>query len=147
MRAVGRLIFGAMILAACSNPAPEPASASAAYERVQSIPLKPGYYVTTDTACGQASNATVSLFKGDGFSAWCETQSIDRVGPQTYRLVQSCSDPREPQPYEMETVYELKGDSAYVEKGEGWSREARFCPQSQMPDPFDTNDISEFLSR
>lgn len=136
----------AVVLAACSGPVAEDAAATAVQQQIDTIPLKPGYYVAVDTPCSQASNATVSLFKGDGFSAWCETRSIEKTGPTTYRLVQACTDPRDPEPFETDALYELKGDSAYVETGDGWQREARFCPQSQMSEPFNTNDISEFTN-
>lgn len=133
-----------LALAACSSPTSEQADASAVQEAVDSIPLKPGYYVAADTPCGQASNATVTLFKGDGFSALCETQSIERIDANSYRLKEACFDQRAGQDYETEAVYTLKGDAAYVMKSDGWEAEARFCPQAQMPEPFNTNDISEF---
>lgn len=138
------LLFAAACLAAA--PAPGALSAGQAVERVESIPLRRGYYVASDTPCAEASNATTSLFKGDGFYLTCETRSIERVDADTYRLSETCAD-REGGP-DIESVQTLRvtSDMGFTVLGaDGSSRSARFCRQQDMPEPFSRNDLSDLL--
>ncbi|GAA0651873.1 hypothetical protein [Brevundimonas lenta] len=118
-----------------------------AVEQVQSIPLRRGYYVASDTGCDEASRATVMLFKGDGFGLNCETVSIERLSPTRYRLNDRCSDDRGGEgTTDSSTVYEVSSDMAFTIRGDdGSAYSARFCRQQQMPEPFSTNDISDIV--
>lgn len=133
------------------NVADAPAAAQAAPAQAQAVtalPLKRGYYVTIDTPCGQASNATVMLLRRDGIGGsrdFCEFKTIEQTGANSYRITEACGDfqdsgPREP----SVTLYTLKGDTAFTSKSEaGWERSARYCAQSSMPADFRANDISD----
>lgn len=130
---------------AAAWPGPTPASAGAQVtSRVDAMPLRRGYYVSSDTRCADASRATVTLFKGNGFNLTCETVSIERLSRSTYRLRERCSDHEGGADMESTQVYELYGETAFSiigEDGSNWS--ARLCRQDQMPWPFSTNDISD----
>lgn len=137
------LLFAAACLAAA--PAPGAPSGGQAVERVESIPLRRGYYVASDTPCGEASNATTTLFKGDGFYLTCSTRSIERTGSDTYRLNETCSDRGEPERDTSQTIRVTSdmGFAVVADDGSTWS--ARFCRQQDMPEPFSTNDLSDLL--
>lgn len=136
-------LFAAACLAAA--PAPGALSVGQAVERVESIPLRRGYYVASDTPCGDASNATTTLFKGDGFYATCTTRSIERTAPDTYRLNETCSDRGEPERDSTQTIRVTSdmGFAVVADDGSTWS--ARFCRQQDMPEPFSKNDLSDLV--
>lgn len=132
---------GLFAMAGCTaQPAPEGPVQAAAAEAVvvASLPLKRGYYVSTDTACGAASRATLALVRGDGISE-CGFERIEALEGDRYRVLQSC-DPSA----DAETVeYRLDGDQRYRMVSEGWESEFRYCPQSSLPEEYRDNDISD----
>lgn len=115
------------------------------------LPLEPGYYVDSDTPCGEASNATVSLLRRTGIGGardFCEFTTIEQTGPNTYRVTQSC---QEFQPGGATSVavvtYVLSGTARFVSRSDkGWRHSARRCAQSAMPPEWRQNDIRD-LSR
>lgn len=119
--------------------------------RVTTLPLEPGYYVASDTPCGEASNATVSLLRRTGIGGardFCEFTTIEQTGPSIYRVTQSC---QESQPGGATSVavvtYVLSGNARFVSRSDqGWSHSARRCSQSTMPPEWRPNDIRD-LSR
>lgn len=54
----------------CERPGPLPSSAGDAPRAAPaaSLPLKRGFYVASDTPCGQASNGTLSLLQRNGMN-------------------------------------------------------------------------------
>lgn len=128
--------------------APEAAPAKTQAASVTALPLKRGYYVASDTPCGQASNATVMLLRREGIGGsrdFCEFKNIAQTGVNTYRVTEACGDLQDSAPPESSvTTYTLKGDTAFTSKSEhGWERSARYCAQSSMPADFRANDISD----
>lgn len=129
-------------MTAAVAPAPAPAAT------IRNLPLKRGFYVASDTACGQASNATLKLVHRDGINASrtvCEFRKIEKVGPNSYRATEACSDIQSSDPPDVRVVtYTLKADTAFTTKSEhGGERGARYCPQSSLPEPWRDNDISD----
>ena len=132
--------------AAPATPEAVPAKAKAA--TIAGLPLKRGYYVESDTPCGQASNATTSLLRREGIGGardFCEFKKIEPTGPNTYRVTEACGDLQDSAPPETSTsIYTLTGDTAFTAKSEhGWERSARYCAQSPMPPDWRANDISD----
>ncbi|PTD16870.1 hypothetical protein [Sphingomonas fennica] len=132
--------------AAPATPEAVPAKAQAA--TVAALPLKRGYYVESDTPCGQASNATTTLLRREGIGGardFCEFKKIEQTGPNTYRVTEACGDLQDSAPPETSTsIYTLTGDTAFTAKSEhGWERSARYCAQSSMPPDWRANDISD----
>ena len=128
--------------------APEAAPAKAQVAAVSALPLKRGYYVASDTPCGQASNATVMLLRREGIGGsrdFCEFKNIAQTGANTYRVTEACGDLHDSaSPESSVTTYTLNGDTAFISKSEhGWERSARYCAQSNMPADFRANDISD----
>ncbi|MGE8136306.1 hypothetical protein ACQKO5_22185 [Novosphingobium subterraneum] len=132
--------------AAPATPKAVPAKAQAA--TIAALPLKRGYYVESDTPCGQASNATTTLLRREGIGGardFCEFKKIEQTGPNTYRVTEACGDLQDSAPPETSTsIYTLTGDTAFTAKSEhGWERSARYCAQSTMPPDWRANDISD----
>ncbi|WP_188238003.1 hypothetical protein [Sphingopyxis sp. LK2115] len=129
-----------------ATPEAVPAKAQAA--TVAALPLKRGYYVESDTPCGQASNATTTLLRREGIGGardFCEFKKIEQTGPNTYRVTEACGDLQDNAPPETSTsIYTITGDTAFTAKSEhGWERSARYCAQSTMPPDWRANDISD----
>jgi hypothetical protein len=73
---------------AAATATPEAVPAKAQVATVAGLPLKHGYYVDSDTPCGQASNATTTLLRREGIGGardFCEFKKIEQTGPNTYR--------------------------------------------------------------
>jgi len=133
---------------AAATATPEAVPAKAQVATVAGLPLKHGYYVDSDTPCGQASNATTTLLRREGIGGardFCEFKKIEQTGPNTYRVTEACGDLQGSAPSETSTsIYTLKGDTAFTAKSEhGWDRSARYCVQSSMPPDWRANDISD----
>lgn len=138
---------------AAANQAAAPAATEAAPTKTQTatiaaLPLKRGYYVESDTSCGQASNATTTLLRRDGIGGardFCEFKRIEQTGPNIYRVTEACGDLQDNAPRENSTsIYTLTGNTAFTAKSEhGWERSARYCAQSSMPPDWRKNDISD----
>lgn len=124
------------VAAATAAPASAPEKATAT---VKALPLRRGFYVSADTPCNQASNATLRLVTREGVN-WardiCTFKKIEKTGATSYRVTDSCSD--EP------TTYEVPNETSFTVKYEGGSESsARYCAQSTLPDPWRDNDISD----
>ena len=133
---------------AAAPAAPEAVPAKAQAATVAALPLKRGYYVESDTPCGQASNATTTLLRREGIGGardFCEFKKIEQTGPNIYRVTEACGDLQDNAPPETSTsIYALTGDTAFTAKSEhGWERSARYCAQSTMPPDWRANDISD----
>jgi hypothetical protein len=133
---------------AAAPSAPEAVPAKAQAATIAALPLKRGYYVESDTPCGQASNATTTLLRREGIGGardFCEFKKIEQTGPNTYRVTEACGDLQDSAPPETSTsIYSLTGDTAFTSKSEhGWERSARYCAQSTMPPDWRANDISD----
>ena len=146
------------MLAACGAQADAPAGATPAPSAettgahgdtavVDGLPLRRGYYVRVEDACGEASRATLALVRRDGMSG-CSFDRIERIGEGRYRATETCQEVQGPQPstYEVEQEYEVLAEDRYRVNFEGGgSSEFRFCPQDSLPEPWRDNDISDVL--
>ena len=133
---------------AAAPAAPEAVPTKSQAATIAALPLKRGYYVESDTPCGQASNATTSLLRRAGIGGardFCEFKKIEQTGPNTYRVTEACGDLQDSASPETSTsIYTLTGDTAFTAKSEhGWERSARYCAQSSMPPDWRANDISD----
>jgi hypothetical protein len=104
------------------------------------LPLKHGYYVDVKVACNQASNATLTLFTGKSFGAGCSAKAkpVDR---QTFKISEVC---RTRDEFAKSVgIYRVLNDKEYVLNNEYGEFHSRFCEQSQLPEPWSQNDLSE----
>lgn len=104
------------------------------------VPLKRGYYVTTNVACSRASNATLTLFTGKSFGFNCSAK-VQQIHRQTFKISQAChvKDER----IESVGTYLVLNDREYVLKNEHGEFRNHFCEQTQLPGPWSTNDLSD----
>jgi hypothetical protein len=114
-----------------------------------SLPLQRGYYVASDTPCGQASNATLQLLRSGGIGAartLCEFKAVEQTGPTSYRVRESCSE-LDSTTAAMETIsYEIANDHSFTtRRADGADYNARYCAQSSLPSPWRDNDIRELI--
>jgi hypothetical protein len=146
-------VLAAEAVTAAANKAAAPAATETAPTKMQpatiaALPLKRGYYVESDTPCGQASNATTTLLRRNGIGGardFCAFKKIEQTGPNSYRVTEACGDLQDNAPPETSTsIYTLTGDAAFTAKSEhGWERSARYCAQSSMPPDWRDNDIGD----
>jgi len=107
------------------------------------LPLRRGFYVKADTPCGNASNATLDLFLGKAFRFNCAVKSLQKE-TNGYRIVQSCTERGRQELYE--STYRLLSNTEYIvtpqsNGGGGLSNHYRYCPQSELPEPWRSNSI------
>lgn len=105
-------------------------------------PLRRGYYVRADVPCERASNATLTLFTGKAFGALCKADEV-QASAHTVRISQTCRD----RGYVVRSSqrYRIVSDHEYVVGLDGEDIPHRLCPQSELPPPWSTNDLSGML--
>ena len=141
------------LMAACgiqgASTAAEPAS-SVAETVMETLPLQPGFFVSTEVACGSASNATLILHYGRGSEGWrenCDFNRIVRTDEGRDNVTQVCRDIQSGHAETSTVDFDIKSPTAYsaVNTTYEWSHSARHCPQSQLPEPWRSNDISDLV--
>lgn len=126
---------------------PADASHTAEARVVDALPLRRGYYVSTDTPCREASNATLHLLHEDGegyggFTTppyYCAFGRIERTGPSSYRVEETCGDAHgdDGEPVATVSTYEIVSETRYrATREDGWQSSARRCPRRQLPSPW-----------
>lgn len=119
---------------------------------VAALPLKRGFYVASDTPCGQASNATTLLVSREGINGSrdrCTFKKIENTGTTTFRVTSECSDGgaawgREDTVETYTQTYEIPTETSFkVTYEDGSEKSARYCAQSSMSPDFRDNDISD----
>ena len=138
---------------AAEPPATETAPAKAEpAATVSALPLKRGYYVASDTSCGQASNATTLLVSREGINGSrdrCTFKKIEKAGATTFRVTSECSDGgaawgREDTIETFTQTYDIPNETSFkVTYEDGSERSSRYCAQSSMSPDFRDNDISD----
>lgn len=153
----GRCLAAALLattLAGCGHgaDAPPPALESAepaAAGASTTLPLPLGFYVSSDTPCGEASNATLALLHREGLNGArdvCRFAALEQTGPGTYRATESCTTIGSGEEWSIVVDYEILGPMAFRRTSEeGWVSEFRLCEQASLPEPWRDNDISEFI--
>ena len=116
---------------------------------LEDLPLERGYFVLQGSPCASANNFSVTLHTGYGINAsksHCSFTRIEKTGEHTYRVSQECSVIRGGS-FSDDAEFTIDESTAYVSRdlsdGSEWA--ARHCAQSEMSEPFRTNDLSRFL--
>ncbi len=114
--------------------------------KADSVPIKRGYYVEKDTPCQSASNATISLYDGKSFGnahVECRKPSIRKLTDGSYQIVEQCRDvqgrggPWGP----FTTNYVVISQTEFTLTTKYGKASYRYCAQSDLPDPWNTNDL------
>jgi hypothetical protein len=144
------LVAGAVVACGPFGPADDAGNSGASGNTVAELPLKRGFYVMSDTTCGNASNATLLLIRSEGMNGArdvCEFRSIEQTGPTSYRAAVACEvipgGAIEPSTY----IYEIPDTAqfSFGTEGSDFRSHFRYCEQSSLPDPWRDNDISDLL--
>ena len=111
--------------------------------------MERGYFVLQGTPCASANNFSVTLHTGYGVNvaqAHCSFTRIEKISEDTYRVSEDCSVILGGS-FSREREFTIEESTAYVSRdpqdGTEWA--ARHCPQSEMSEPFRTNDLSRYL--
>lgn len=114
-------------------------------ETVQELPLDRGFYVRTDETCRTASTAGLAMLTREGLrwmDSACTFGQIEKTGPTTYRVVQTCDGPGQ-----ATATWEITNRTSFSFKDtNGWEHTARFCAQKSLPEPWRSNDISGLIN-
>lgn len=117
-----------------------------------SLPLKRGFYVASDTPCGQASNATLQLLRRNAMGAarvMCEFRKIEQIGATRYRVTEHCKDITSDRDDGAGTdivTYDIPSETSFIaRRANGADYSARFCEQKSLPQPWRSNDIRDLI--
>jgi hypothetical protein len=119
---------------------------------IADLPLKRGFYVARDTACGQSSNATTLLVARDGINGSrdrCTFKKVEKMGATTFRVTSECSDGgaawgREDTIERYTQTYGISNETSFkVTYEDGSEKSFRYCAQASMSPDFRENDISD----
>lgn len=111
--------------------------------------LQRGFYVRADASCAQASNATLALVHKTGINgsrSACDFTALTPTGPNTFRYTERCEEMGGPEPIENSGTIEVLSVTSFRQTGEDWQQIMTYCPQSSLPEPWATNDISDILN-
>lgn len=127
-------------------PAPFPRAVEA-----DALPLARGFYVSDDTACGAASNATLGLLRRTGWNGSqyvCNFTRIEQNGDASFRVSEACTDIRAGDEWTSTREWTISETDAVRFKAEDGSEVGyRHCPQTSLPDDWRDNDISDIIAQ
>lgn len=133
------LTLGLALLAGC-RAGPSATTAAA-------LPLQRGYYVASDVACADASNATLALLHRHGLNASreaCTFAGIEPLGPDRYRIIEQCSQIGIGEESRWTVHWQLLSHESFLRTLDtGWTSQMRYCPQQALPEPWRDTDITD----
>lgn len=116
---------------------------------IKALPLKRGFYVASDTLCGEASNATLQLLRAGGIGVARETcafKRIEQTAPSLYRVTEECRSIGGGRPQTQVSLFDIRDDGRFsVSRSGAKPYHARYCAQSSLPSPWRDNDIRDLI--
>jgi hypothetical protein len=115
-----------------------------------SLPMERGYYVRSNTACQQASNATITLYDGISFGhAHLECRKkpvIQKLADGSHQITEHCRETQGPGgPWTAFTArYAVLSRTEFIGITSYEKASYRYCKQSDLPEPWRTNDLSSY---
>ncbi|MBV6424896.1 MAG: hypothetical protein NAOJABEB_02710 [Steroidobacteraceae bacterium] len=159
-RARVAVLCGLLTVAACSGPAEPslvPGSEAAATtqpeddERAADLPLRRGFYVSNDTACGEASNATLALLHAAGLNSAredCHFDTVVPLGGARYRTTEHCAVIGTGDMIGYATDWEVLSDRDFRRTlASGAVIRMRRCEQSSLPEAWRMIDLDAAINR
>jgi len=131
--------------AAAANTGTEDATAQAR-AAAGDLPLERGVYVSLNTACDAASDATVSVLGPSAISRdgrTCEFVGVNRgVSATTYTVIVHCVSTAPADSRDDVETWELTSPRSFSRRGaSGWHEPARLCPRSELPPRWRSTDL------
>jgi hypothetical protein len=115
------------------------------------VPLRRGFYVSSDTACGQASNATLLLLHAEGLNgsrADCRFEAMESLGTDRYRIVEECTEIGTNARFRTTAIWEILTPESFRRTEEsGWQSEMRYCEQEALPELWREIDLGAAIRR
>lgn len=146
---------GASAIASVDPPrgaeAPEGQAPRVGQNGAAHLPLQRGFYVHTDVACGEASAASLLLFRGAAISGsrdLCSFQQVLQIASDTWQVHESCevSEGGRAWVVDSQSTWRITSPTSFERTNEeGWEVRARLCEQSSLPEPWSDNDIADLL--
>ncbi len=110
------------------------------------LPLDRGYYVSADTPCAEASNATIQLVGRATFNWPQQACAIADVALDTgtlYNVALDCEATADFPAERLNVILDVPDPQHYALSFEGEAgAPMQYCAQAALPDPWRTNDIS-----
>ena len=138
-------------LAACNVQAPAIAAADEMAEAdspkvLAALPLQEGFFIRDGEACGEASNASLLLhIDGSigGSQDRCTFKRIEQRDEVTFIVSTECVDMMSGEGETDELTYTVVSPTSFrvVHNEYGWEYAAEYCSQSDLPEPWRSNDI------
>lgn len=142
-RLAGVICVAVSALGACDGRVAPPAAQSVVHTTgvpvsTQDLPLRRGFYVSGDTACEQASNATLGLLHARGLNGArteCVFESVESMGATRYRIVEQCVVIGSGERLRTSVLWELLTPESFQRTEEsGWQSQMRYCEQQALPE-------------
>ncbi|MCQ3934796.1 hypothetical protein FBQ88_08265 [Gammaproteobacteria bacterium PRO2] len=139
-----------MVLGACGQSAAPPAAEGVAQvtgvpASPHELPLRRGFYVSSDTACEQASNATLGLLHARGLNGSrtdCVFESAEMLGKARYRIVEQCTVIGSGERLRTSVIWEVLTPESFQRTEEsGWQSRMRYCEQQALPEDWREIDL------
>lgn len=139
------LCTACLLIGGCDESGP-----SSVAEPAQALPLKRGFYVSSDTACDQASNATLGLLHSQGMNGArveCVFEIVEAAGIDRYRIVEHCTEIGSSEQFQVTSVWEILSPTSFRREDSGWQSEMRYCEQSLLPEGWREIDLEAAIVR
>jgi hypothetical protein len=97
--------------------------------------LRPGYYVNSDAACGEAYQAIVIQFTGTAFEEGSDLCAIDGVARDgtSYTVREKCQEQTKGKRHTANATIVVPDSGAFVTRVAGATTRYRYCPISSLP--------------
>lgn len=154
MPGLPRELWLCLAVAGCSvgvgGPLATPAASLEGPLRAADLKLQRGFYVASDTACGQASNATLALLHREGLNAAredCVFGEVKRLGDGRYRVTEQCSEIGTGESARYVVEWQMLSTWSFRRRLEnGTVVEMRWCEQSTLPEAWRDIDLDDGLA-
>lgn len=155
MPGLPRELWLCLAVAGCSvgvgGPLATPAASLEGPLRAADLKLQRGFYVASDTACGQASNATLALLHREGLNAAredCVFGEVKRLGDGRYRVTEQCSEIGTGESARYVVEWQVVSTRSFRRRlANGTVVEMRWCEQSTLPEAWRDIDLGEAIER
>ena len=136
-------------LAGCrqDNPPAQPANAVQAPLPVASaidLPLQRGFYVASDAACGEASNATLGLLHRPGLNSAredCIFTGIALLSEGRYHITEQCAEIGSGETSRYLAEWQVLSHQSFRRTLDSWTSQMRYCDQATLPEAWRDIDL------
>lgn len=103
------------------------------------LPLKHGFYVTSDIPCKEASFGSLSSYPGGNVFVVghynCTLKLLKKSASQ-YNVSTSCASARDDAPLDTIDIYTINSPTSFTLKNKNGVFRSRFCERSGLPSPW-----------